>query len=145
MTPTKFTASGLLAVLEKSGYSPRVGGHRLTFDPRPTEVVLPAIRLLHTGIRAIVTNRPWLGCSTATGWAQVIDSNKPVPSWVGLLAVQGDTIWDRIRSAAKFDLPTCFKEQDEPRGRDRLSRLWIAVACQGRNGPNRPCEDGKPC
>jgi hypothetical protein len=139
---TPYTTVALLAELERCGYSPRVEGHRLTFDPRPPDVFLPVIRLLHTGIRAILTRRTWLACSTTTGWAQMIDTNKPVPSWVGLLAVQKDTKWDRIRSAAKFDLPYCFMTQDEPKGRDRLTRLWMTMV-QGRNGPDRPCESGK--
>jgi hypothetical protein len=83
---------------------------------------------LQTGIRAILTDSEWRGCSTTTGWAQTIDTNKPVPSWVGLLSVEGDAKWDRIRPTAQLDLPHCFIDQAEPKGRDRLPRLWKAVA-----------------
>jgi hypothetical protein len=119
---TQYTPAGLLDTLEKAGHSPRVAGCGLMFDVRPPVRFIKAVRLLHTGVRALLTSRVWVGCSTKSGWSQGIDPQQLIPSWVGLLAVKGDLTWDRIRPLARLDLPACFVTKAEPRGRDRLPR-----------------------
>ena len=116
------TAASLLAALERAGFSPIFSPHGLKFTTRPAPEFVPLLAVLHTGARAILTNRPWLGCSTDSGWCQTIDPNQPIPSWVGLLAVQGDQRWDRIRISARLNIPILFMEQAEPKGKDRLPR-----------------------
>ncbi len=102
------TAAGLLALVAEVG--PTVEGGALAFDLDPPDDLLPLLRVLHTGIRAALTGRGWYGCGTdrKSAAAKLLDQRAPIPPDVWLLAVEGDERWDRIRPAARLDLPRLF-------------------------------------
>jgi hypothetical protein len=56
------TATGLLALVEPFG--PAAEGDALVFDLDPPADLEPALRVLHTGIRAALTGRRWYGWAT---------------------------------------------------------------------------------
>lgn len=105
MTPLPLTAAGLAAGL--AAYAPvaRPGGLEVT--GLPADLAGP-VRLLQTGVRAVLTSRPWLGCDLRTGRVVVLDPGRPVPREVGLLSVLGAAKWDRIPAAARRDFPAAF-------------------------------------
>lgn len=94
-TRTPATARDLLAALAPFG--PAIEGEDLTLDADPPPDLDAALRVLHTGVRALVTGRKWLGCDATTGRVRELDPAFPVPANVGLLTVEGDQRWDRIR------------------------------------------------
>jgi hypothetical protein len=107
-TPTPTSAAGLLAAVRPFG--PEAEGESLAFDLDPPEDLLPALRVLHTGLRAALTDRTWWGCGSTrkTAAARRLDPSAPIPPGITLLAVEGDARWDRIDPAARLDLPHLF-------------------------------------
>src|SRR5688572_7538393 len=98
------TVAAVLARVEPFG--PSVEGAALVFDSDPPADLEPALEILHTGLRALLTGREWFGSTCADGKrASVIelDPSAPIPPRIGLLCVEGETRWDRIHPAARID------------------------------------------
>jgi hypothetical protein len=82
--------------------------------PDPPEHLDALLRVLHTGVRAIVTGKPWYG-STCAGkgrtWVGELDTAAPIPPNVWMLAVAGDPdgVWDRIPAHARLETPEAFQ------------------------------------
>ena len=102
------TATGLLALVEPFG--PTVEGGALVCDLDPPADILPALRVLHTGVRAGLTGRRWYGCggTRKTAAPRPLDPSAPIPDGITLLCVEGDERWDRIHPAARLDLSRLF-------------------------------------
>jgi hypothetical protein len=98
----------LLAAVRPIG--PAVEGEALAFDLDPPAELLPALRVLHTGLRAALAGRTWWGCGDTrqTAAARPLDPAAPIPTGITLLAVEGDSRWDRIHPTARLDLPHLF-------------------------------------
>jgi hypothetical protein len=100
------TARDLLAAIRH--YTPAVEGGELVLGSDPPAELEPLIEVLQTGIRACLTGRLLWGSSN---WSAVhprverLNPGEPLPGWVGLLAAEGDSSWDRIGPAAKLDYP----------------------------------------
>jgi putative DNA primase/helicase len=123
MTPHRpTTVADLLVALERANGWPIATPGKLTFPVPPPRELLPLIRVLHSGVRAILTRRPWFGLSGETGWADRLNPETPIPLWVEYLAAQGDTGWDRIRPASRTELPYLFVDVPEPKPSGRLPR-----------------------
>src|SRR5262245_34424082 len=105
-TTAVMTARALLALVEPFG--PSADGAELVFDADPPGEWVPALMVLHTGLRAVLTGRRWWG--SATDRPRVVELNPaaPIPAGIALLAVEGDVRWDRIHPAARIDLPYLF-------------------------------------
>ena len=110
--PVPTTAAGLLALVEPFG--PAVEGGALAFDLDPPADLLPALRVLHTGIRAALTGRHWYGCGDTrkTAAPRPLNPSAPIPPGITLLAVEGDERWDRIHPAAPLDMPRLFTPEE---------------------------------
>ena len=108
-TPPPATASGLLALVEPFG--PVVEGGALVFDTDPSAALEPALRVLHTGLRALLSGRRWYGCDGDSGRVVELQSVALVPPGTTLLAVESDACWDRIHPDARIDLPHLFAQR----------------------------------
>jgi hypothetical protein len=108
MTALIATARGLLAAVRR--YAPGVEDGELLFGVDLPADLESAVEVLQTGIRACLTGRPWWGSSAAPTRARVepLSPDERLPGWVGMLAVEGDTTWDRIGPVARLDLPGLF-------------------------------------
>ncbi len=108
MTTTLKTAADLMA--EALPFGPAVEGADLVFAAEPPAELAEALAVAHTGVRALLTGRPWLGCGsdTRTAAPRVLNPKAPIPAAVMLLAVAGDSRWDRIGPAARADHPDLF-------------------------------------
>lgn len=102
------TARSLLAALESFGVTVEGGELVLAADP-PAELV-GVLRVLHTGVRALLTGRTWYGCGSerATAAPKPLNPAAPIPAGITLLCVEGDQRWDRIDPAARLDYPSLF-------------------------------------
>jgi hypothetical protein len=89
---------------------PAVEGDELVFASAPPGDTAAALRVLHTGVRALLAGRAWYGCGGERGSAapRPLDPSAPIPAGVTLLCVAGDPRWDRIDPAARLDLPWLF-------------------------------------
>jgi len=96
---TRVTARELFKALAPFG--PAVEGEDLAFDAGPLPDLDVALRVLHTGIRALLTGRKWFGCDASTGRVVELNPAAPIPADVGLVAVEGDRRWDRIRAGSR--------------------------------------------
>jgi hypothetical protein len=114
-TTTPATARELLDAL--APFAPAVEGQELTFDGDPPGALDAALGVLHTGVRAQLSGRRWVGCDGSTGRVTVLNPAAPVPAGVTLLCVEGDTGWDRIDPAARFELPRLFDPAPGPSAR----------------------------
>lgn len=112
--PPPTTAAGLLVRVELFG--PTVEGGALVFDLDPPAELLPALCVLHTGIRAVVSGRLWYGCGDTrqTAAPRSLYPAAPIPDGIVMLAVEGDERWDRINPAARLDLPRLFEPPVDP-------------------------------
>lgn len=112
------TAAGLLARV--GAFGPLVEAGALVFATHPPPDLVPVLRVLHTGMRAVLTGRQWFGNTCADG-ARVrlveLDPAEPIPPRVGLVCAEGDARWDRIHPAARLDLPDLFAPH-EPNAAD---------------------------
>lgn len=100
------TARDLLAAMQRFG--PAADGEELVFDLDPPAEFLPALAVLHTGVRAVLIGRKWFGERSDWPGLTVLNPSTPIPAGIGLLCVEGDGCWDRIHPAARLDLPRLF-------------------------------------
>jgi hypothetical protein len=103
------TARDLLAQVRP--FDPVVENGELVFDRDPPGDLVPALEVLHTGVRAQLTRRTWWGGTIAVGTRpRVITLNPadPIPPGINLLCVEGDGSWDRIHPLARIDHPHLF-------------------------------------
>jgi|GEM_PF-2669833 len=107
LTAPARTARELLArVLD---LAPSVEGGELVFATEVPTELLADLKVLHTGVRALLTGRAWWGSSTdAPVRVRVLNPNEPIPDGIGLVCVEGDARWDRIPPAARCDCPHLF-------------------------------------
>jgi hypothetical protein len=106
--PAPTTAAELLALLDEFG--PAVEGGELVFERDPPDDLEPALRVLHTGVRAALSGRRWYGCgnTSKTAAPRPLAISGLIPVGITLLCVEGDERWDRIHPAARLDLPGLF-------------------------------------
>lgn len=116
------TASTLLAALTAVGCRPAVEGEELVFDRSPPDHLASPLAVLHTGVRALVSERRWFGLDPATGKPcglhparrdgllafGALDPARELPATVGLLAVEGDSCWDRLDPHARLNHSALF-------------------------------------
>jgi len=116
-------------------FGPAVEGEELVFATDPPDELIPTLAVLHTGIRAIIAGRRWWAttCIPPVGTDRfsrvgvaALDPSALLPSATALLCVEGDSRWDRIHPAARFDLPHLFAAE-KPARRKRLL-TWRAAA-----------------
>jgi hypothetical protein len=105
-TRTPTTAHDLFALVKPLG--PAVEAEDLVFDVEPPADLDLLLRVLHTGLRALVTGKRWYGCDGTTGRVNELNPGDPIPAGITLLAVQGDRRWDRINPSARLDHPHLF-------------------------------------
>lgn len=106
------TVRELLMELTKALCLPAVQGEDLVFDRDPPESLQGAIRVLQTGLRAVLTGRRWIGIDGKGRGAGrpdgTLEPGEPLPAAVRLLTVEGDAKWDRVPAAAFKALPRLF-------------------------------------
>jgi hypothetical protein len=104
---TPLTARDLFALV--APFAPGFDGEELMFGTDFPIDLVPALGVLHTGVRAVLTGRVWWGASTK-GKPRVAElrTDAPIPEGIGLLCVAGDRRWDRIAPGARFHLPHLF-------------------------------------
>jgi len=107
------TAANLLATLASAGCPPRVEGELLVFDADPPTRLVPFIRLLQTGLRSQITNRPWFGLDAAgrgvgPGFDGALNPASELPRGAALLCVAGDSAWARVPASAIERLAGAF-------------------------------------
>jgi hypothetical protein len=98
---------------------PAVEGEDLVFGVEPPADLDPLLRVLHTGVRALVIGKRWYGCDGTTGRVYELNPGIPIPAAITLLAVEGDHRWDRIDPSARLDHPhlfACDATAGPPRG-----------------------------
>ena len=102
MTALPKTVTFLLNALTEAGARPRVEGQDLVCDKPPPSPLDLRLAVLHTGVRAVLTRRPWYGCDCDSGFAWELNPAAPVPAQVGLLCVGGDagTVGAPVTAAA---------------------------------------------
>jgi len=102
------TAAAMLDAARPFG--PAVEGAGLVFDRDPPPDLAAALGVLHCGVRALLTGRPWYGCGSdrRTAAPRRLDPAAPIPEGVTLVCVGGDPRWDRLDPAARLDLPELF-------------------------------------
>lgn len=102
------TATGLFHALTAAGVAVSVGREGLWLTGPVPPALVPACKLLKTGLATLATGREWRGCDGRTGQCMRLDTRVPIPDSVTLLAAEGDPRWDRIKSAARSQLPQSF-------------------------------------
>lgn len=102
------SAASLFALVEDFG--PRVERDELIFEFELPKNFESLVSIVHTGIRALLTERTWYGCGSEvkTAAAVALIPSAPIPLDVTLLAVGGDLCWDRIHPATRIDHPELF-------------------------------------
>ncbi len=109
LTHRPTTARALAAVLTPFG--PGVDGCALVFDLEPPVHLEPALSVIHTGIRAILTGRKWYGCeSERPAVPRRLNPDALIPDEIAMLCVEGDHRWDRINPVARHNLPELFEK-----------------------------------
>ena len=129
MTLSPHTAAELLAELERSQQTPSVDGRTLVLPPHLSDMHHRSLQVLHTGVRAILSNRPWYGCSCATGWSMPLSPEQLIPGWIGLLCVAGDTDWHRIPHLTPDERLHYFANSPEPKPAERR-KAWMVAGNQ---------------
>ncbi len=106
--PRASTAADVLAALLPFGAAAE--GEELVTDADPPAELAARVDVLHTGLRALLTSRKWIGCGTErrTAAPVVLNPAMPIPAGVALLCVEGDGRWDRIGAVARLDFPDLF-------------------------------------
>lgn len=106
-TTSPSTAAELLQAL--ADYGPIVVEDGLEFALDLPIDLEPVLAVLHTAVRAGLTRKAWLGCSSDTGRVVELSLDAKIPAGITLLAVEGDGAWDRIDPAAHLDHPRLFR------------------------------------
>lgn len=90
-------------------FAPSVDGPNLVGPtPLPAEWVAD-VKVLQTGLRALLTGRAWWGSSSdAPVRVRVLSPDEPIPDGIGLVCVAGDARWDRISPDARCDFSHLF-------------------------------------
>lgn len=104
------TAADLLKSL--GPLRPAADGCELVLPALPAELVGPT-RALQTGLRALLTGRPWHaygvdGRGVGPLRDGALDPAAPVPWAAVKLCVAGDPRWDAVRAGWRLDLPHLF-------------------------------------
>jgi hypothetical protein len=107
---TAATAHALLTLVRPFG--PAAEADELVFESDPPAELEAALRVLHTGVRALLARGRWYGCDGDTGRVVELNPAAPLPAGIALLCVEGDHRWDRIDPAARMDLPQLFEILD---------------------------------
>lgn len=100
------TARELLDRLEPFG--PAVEGTELVFASDPPTELDAVVCVLQTGVRALLTRRPWWGSTSEKPRVIELNPAAPIPAGITLLVVEGDGRWDRIAADAHIDMPDLF-------------------------------------
>ncbi len=103
---TANTARALLALVESFG--PTVEDGELVFALDPPTDLEPALSILHTGVRAVLTGQRWWGSESDKPCVIELNPVAPLAGRITLLCVEGDQRWDRIHPTARIDLPQLF-------------------------------------
>ena len=104
------TASELLRRLAAAGCRPAAEGGALTLDADPPRDLDRPLTILHTGVVAVLTGRPWVGAGVPKPAVAVLDPARLIPAGVQILTVAGVCqVWDRLHPAARTDSPECFE------------------------------------
>lgn len=125
MTGAPATAAALLDAV--APYGPAVDGFDLVFDRDLPPDLLPVMRVLHTGVRALLAGRRWFGTDadgrgTGPGRDGALNPAAPIPFGTVLLTVEGGGKCDRIDPRAPLDLGHLFgSPPQKERGRPRSS------------------------
>lgn len=106
------TARALLQRLRDCG--PAVEGDELVFAVVPPDDLGPPLSVLQTGVRALLVERRWWGSGTDRPLVVELDPDAPIPTGVGLLAVEGEATWDRIHPSARTKLLHLFAPNLRP-------------------------------
>ncbi len=106
------TTTVLLTALRAAGCEPDVDGAGLVFAADPPDPLAVRLEVLHTGVLAVLAGKRWYGCDPATGRTVVLDPAALIPPTVGLLAVGGTAVWERLHPVARLDLPDLFAAAD---------------------------------
>jgi len=108
------TAAALLDAVRPCGVA--VEGDELAYAPGLPVNLAAVVRVLHAGLRALLTGRKWFGCGSTpkTAAPVVLNPAFPIPPWVTLLAVEGDRSWDRIGPTVRSELPQLFDPAPGP-------------------------------
>ena len=102
----RLSARALLDLVR--AHAPSVEAGELVFATDPPADLVASLSVLHTGIRALLTERRWWGSGTDRPLVVELNPSAPIPAGVGLLCVEGDPLWDRIHPVAPVDLPRLF-------------------------------------
>ncbi len=105
------TAAALLDAV--APYGPAVDGFDLIFDRDLPPDLLPAVRVLHTGVRALLAGKRWFGTDangrgTGPGRDGALNPAAPIPHGTVLLTVEAGGKSDRIDPRAPLDLVYLF-------------------------------------
>lgn len=108
------TAIVLHSRLVAGGFTLTVVEKELVIDPEPPPELDAHLRLLHTGVRAIVAGKVWLGAAAAGArkpWVGELSPAELIPGTAGLLAVAGDDDgqWDRLPPCVQIEHPEVFE------------------------------------
>lgn len=87
------TASTLLAALQTRGVTLEDSPAGLAIYGDPGQLDAP-LGVLATGIRALLSNRRWIGYPSATGLPVVLNPQAQLPAGIDRLCVEGDKLWD---------------------------------------------------
>ncbi|QEL15622.1 hypothetical protein [Limnoglobus roseus] len=94
------TARELLTELTKAQCLPSVEGEELVFSIAPPDELAAAVRVLQTGLRAVLTGKRWFGLSAnGRGAGRPDGTLNPaglLPRSARLATVEGDSQWDRL-------------------------------------------------
>jgi hypothetical protein len=102
------TASELLAALREIGCDPDTDAGELVLAADPPDALAVRLEVLRTGVLAVLAGKRWYGCDPATGRTAALDPTGLIPPAVGLLAVGGSNVWERLHPVARLDLPELF-------------------------------------
>lgn len=111
------TAAALLTVLTNNGAHLRVEGRDLVCDGDVPDVLDDRLKILHTGVRALLMNLPWYGIDRDTGFGDEMNPESTLPDRIGLLCVSGDSKWDRVHDWDREYLPDLFHDDGKRRRR----------------------------